>query len=176
MDSKACCGEGSCCCSSAEANRKLVIDFLYLDLSSCGRCQGTDRNLVEAVKDVSGVLKVAGYDVIVNKVNIDSKDLAIKYKFLSSPTIPVNDKDISLEVKESNCKDCGDLCGEDVNCRVWTYQGVDYNEPPKALIIDAILRDVYGNYRTENNTDSDYQIPHNLEVFFKPRVKHNRNC
>lgn len=35
-------------------NRKLVIDFLYLDLSSCRRCQATDRVLDHALDEMRG--------------------------------------------------------------------------------------------------------------------------
>ena len=142
--SSCCCGTSDCC-TPKDAKKQLIIDFLYLDLSVCERCQGANKNLEEAIKDVSGVLKVAGFDVTINKVNIKSAELAVKYEFLSSPTIRINNRDIALEVKESSCKECGDLCGESVDCRVWTYNGKDYTEPPKELIINAILKQVYGD-------------------------------
>lgn len=56
----------------------------------------------------------------------------------------MNGRDIQLEVKESLCDSCGDLCGDTVDCRIWVYQGKDYTIPPKAMIIEAILREVYG--------------------------------
>ncbi len=49
-----------------------------------------------------------------------------------------------MEGKESKCESCGDLCGDDVDCRIWLYQGKEYTSPPPAMIVDAILREVYG--------------------------------
>ena len=28
---------------------------------------------------------------------------------------------------------------------MWVYKGKEYNVPPKAMIVDVILREVYGN-------------------------------
>jgi hypothetical protein len=123
--------------------------------------------LEDAIKEVAVVLQAAGFDLVVNKINITSKELAIKYQFLSSPTIRINGRDIAMEVKETVCEDCGDLCGDDsVDCRVWTYEGTDYNVPPKAFIINAILKAVYsGTLEPEGNTD--YVLPENLKKFFE---------
>ncbi len=176
MENTSCCsGNKSGCCSSQGESKKIVIDFLFLDLDVCGRCRGADHNLEEALKEVSGVLEAAGYDVSVNKVNIEAKETAIKYRFLSSPTIRVNGKDIALDVKESVCKDCGDLCGEEVDCRVWHYQGVDYNEPPKPMIINAILQEIYGENTTVESNEDDYRLPVNLETFFNGKTHKNIN-
>lgn len=158
------CTDSGCC--SPPQIKKLTIDFLYLDLSICERCQSTEKNLDAAMDEVSTVLRAAGYELIVNKVNITSKELAMQHEFLSSPTIRVNGKDIALEVKESSCKDCGELCGDDVDCRVWTYDGIDYNEPPKALIINAILKEVYGNEGNGQKKKENYHLPENLVKFF----------
>jgi len=159
------CGENGCCSPNQE-KKKIVIDFLYLDLSVCERCQGTESNLEEAVNEVSNVLKAAGYEIAVNKINISSKELASKYEFLSSPTIRINGIDIDLDVKESACKECGDLCGDSVDCRVWIYEGVEYSEPPKAMIINAILKAIYVNNRATQISKSEYILPQNLRLFF----------
>lgn len=158
------CGCTSDCCKPTQENKKINIDFLYLDLSVCQRCQGTEDSLDGAIEDVSAVLKAAGYDITVNKIHISTKELAIKYEFISSPTIRINGKDIALELKESNCKDCGDLCGDDVDCRVWIYEDKEYASPPKEMIVNAILREVYNpGHDAEKN---EYKMPENLETFF----------
>lgn len=152
------------CCDSG-ADKKVVIDFLYLDLSVCCRCQGTDAVLAEAIEDVSTVLQSAGVEVLVNKINIVNEELAREYKFVSSPTIRVNGRDIQPRVQENSCESCGDLCGDSVDCRVWVYQGQKYTEPPKAMIVEAILREVYGPGGCEVE-DVEYVIPDNLKQFF----------
>jgi len=148
------------------------IDFLYLDLSTCTRCQGTDRSLEEALDEVSQVLKATGTEVVVNKINITSEELAIKHRFVSSPTIRVNGRDIQMEVKESLCESCGDLCGEDVDCRVWVYEGEEYTVPPKAMIIEAILNAVFGR-QDSGPAEQPYVLPENLKRFYAAkRVAH----
>ncbi|MDD4583579.1 MAG: DUF2703 domain-containing protein [Eubacteriales bacterium] len=154
------------CCGANQKRKQIQIDFLYLDLNICERCLGTDKNLDEAINQVSGVLKAAGFDIIINKVNITTKELAIRHEFISSPTIRINGKDIALDVKESLCEDCGDLCGDNVDCRVWTYNGVDYTEPPKELIVNAILKEVYSEKQRIRSKKEEYKLPYNLEVFF----------
>ncbi len=164
---KCSCGCTSDCCEPIKENKKINIDFLYLDLSICERCQGTDNSLDEAIKDVSAVLKAAGYDIAVNKVHIATKELAIKYEFISSPTIRINGKDVALELKESNCKDCGDLCGDDVDCRVWIYEGKEYTSPPKEMIVNAILKEIYNPIAEIKK--QDYKLPDNLNTFFSQK-------
>lgn len=165
-----CCSRSDVCCNSSNSSdinkRELVIDFLYLDETVCERCQGTDNSLDEALSEMNKIFEATGIDVKVNKINILSEELAIKYKFLTSPTIRINGKDIQMDYRESLCKSCGDLCGEEVNCRVWIYNGKEYTEPPKAMIIEAILKEVYGG-NTKHQVQSVYKMPENLKKFYK---------
>lgn len=167
MNDSGSCGCGTGCCGSTQQAKRLQIDFLYLDLSVCERCQGTESNLLAAVNEVSGVLKAAGYEVIVNSVNITSKALAEHYRFLSSPTIRINGRDIAMELKESACTECGDLCGDSVDCRVWIHEGAEYTEPPKAMLVNAILKTVYSEPQMSAGPEGIYVIPENLRVFFE---------
>ncbi len=146
--------------------RSLIIDFLYLDLSVCTRCQDTDTSLDEALTEVSKVLDATGIKVIVNKINVTSEELALKYKFVSSPTIRVNGEDIQMDFKESLCESCGDLCGDEVECRVWIYQGQEYSAPPKAMIIESILKEVYGGKGMKEASDDSYYVPENFKAFY----------
>ncbi len=163
------CGCSSGCCDASDEveleKKQIIIDFLYLDLSVCTRCQGTDTSLDEALLEVSTVLNATGAEVIVNKINVITEELARKYKFISSPTIRVNGHDIQMDVKESLCESCGDLCGDEVDCRVWVYQGNEYTVPPKAMIIEAILKEVYGTDSKEQE-EIKYSLPENLIKFY----------
>lgn len=160
------CGEGCCGETPATANgKRVVIDFLYLDLSTCTRCQGADNNLDEAVAEVSRLLQATGAEVILNKINVNTEALAIEHRFVSSPTIRVNGRDIQLEVKESSCGCCSDISGTEVDCRTWTHSGVDYDVPPKAMIIEGILSAVYG-VNAEPTLDEAYTLPENLRRFY----------
>lgn len=165
--SSGCCSCGSSDCCALAAKKKITIDFLYLDLTVCERCQGAESNLDKAVVEASKVLEAAGFNLQVNKVNIISEELAVKYKLISSPTIRINGRDIDLNAKETECKECGDLCGDNVACRVWEYEGKEYTEPPKAMIINAIMREVYGAPGDETTNSNEYTLPDNLKTFFR---------
>ncbi|MBC8587308.1 DUF2703 domain-containing protein [Acidilutibacter cellobiosedens] len=163
--------------SQTEEKNEIIIDFLYLDLNICTRCQGTDAGLEEAIADVAKILQLTGIEVVVNKIHIDSKEKAKQHRFISSPTIRVNGEDIQMDVKESLCESCGDLCGDEVDCRVWVYKGKEYNVPPKAMIIDAILRKVYSDKKARLNDRVDkeaYQLPENLRRFFESIEKNKK--
>ena len=161
MNSDECCSCGCGCC--APPTKQVRIEFLYLDLNTCDRCQGTEAALDTAVADVTPALASAGYRVDVQKILIDTKDMALQYRFLSSPTIRVNGRDIDAKVKETQCECCGDICGEDVDCRVWEYEGREYTAPPKELIAAGILRAAFTDAPTD---EAPYTLPDNLERFF----------
>lgn len=143
--------------------KNLKIDFLYLDLNTCDRCIATDDTLNEALTELSEVLQTLGYEPTVNKVNITTRELADQYRFISSPTIRVNGQDICGQVTENNCGCCGDLCGDTVDCRTFTYENRTYEQPPKALLMDGILRVIYGQH---SQNDTAYTLPENLERFY----------
>lgn len=180
---QACCSAPGCCGDATETAesksaatikpvenpiRRINIDFLYLDLEVCTRCQGTDDTLDQAVAEVSNILQSAGIEVVINKVNINTAALAIQYRFVSSPTIRIDGGDIAVEVKENQCDSCGDLCGDSVDCRIWTWQGVDYTQAPKAMIIDAILKAVYGSPALVVTEQKEpYTLPDNLKKFYE---------
>lgn len=170
-------GAGSPCCSpvrdtirtdGGQAERKrLDIEFMYVDLSVCTRCQGTETSLEEAISEVARILAAAGVEVAVHKIHIQSEEQALMLGFVSSPTIRINGRDIQLDVRENLCDSCGDLCGEDMDCRIWVYQGKEYSTPPKAMIIDAILREVYGGATGAPQAPSKTEaLPDNLKRFF----------
>jgi hypothetical protein len=161
-----CCNAATQCRGKVKALKILDIEFLYLDLSVCTRCQASENNLEEALAEVAAVLKAAGYKVRLRKVNVNSRELAEKYKFISSPTIRINGRDVALTLKETACKECGDLCGDDVNCRVWFYEGKEYTEPPKAMLVNAILTEVYAPSLSASVYEQKYIVPKNLEDFF----------
>ena len=166
-----CCSSSPGCCDSEEliqtTKRHICIDFMYLDLSICSRCQGTGDTLDDALAEVAAVLKAAGVKVTMNKIHVSSEEQARQLRFASSPTIRVNGRDIQMEIRESVCESCGDLCGDDVDCRVWVYQEKEYTVPPKAMIIDAVLREIYGDNGVSADTVKEFVVPDNLKRFFQ---------
>ncbi|HYE11617.1 MAG TPA: DUF2703 domain-containing protein [Patescibacteria group bacterium] len=166
---KGCCSGGTGCCNNTRpmqhSKKSVVIDFLYLDLSECTWCQGTEQSLEDALHEVSNVLKASDIEVILNKINVISEELAMKHKFISSPTIRVNGTDIQMDIKEKKCESCGDLCGDTVECRVWEFNGEEYTVPPKALIIEGILKIVFGG-EGQSKENNAYKLPENLQRFY----------
>ncbi|MBF0565373.1 MAG: DUF2703 domain-containing protein [Nitrospirae bacterium] len=123
--------------------KKLIIDFLYLDLSSCERCRSTDTVIDEALLDLRGKLP----NITVNKTQVGKDETDGSFR---SPTIRINGKDIEeilyreFKVKEdqkdNECIPCSDVCGAATLCRVYEYRGRDYNTLPKEMIQEAIAR------------------------------------
>lgn len=163
---------------------ELRIEFMYLDLTTCTRCLGTDRSLEAALELTRDVLAATGVKVEVSKIQVESAEQARELRFVSSPTIRVNGADVALELRESSCgsEACTDGCGDQIACRVWVHRGQEYTEPPPAMIVEAILRQVYGGAgETSGGPAADpgavagaaggagaesYQLPGNLERFY----------
>lgn len=134
--------------------KKLKIDFLYLDLSECKRCRATDQVLDKALDELREGLRDLK-ELRVNKIEIKSDREAKKYDFVRSPTIRINGIDIEeiltgkLRIKDNYCKSCAAVRGNSYSeitgggtcrCRIFRYNGKMYNSPPKEMIKDAIRR------------------------------------
>lgn len=159
-----CCGQHAGCCSEVH-KKEILIEFMYLDLETCERCCGTDAALVEAIDKVADLLTAAGLEPVLKKIKIESIQMAEEYKFLSSPTIRVNGRDVTSSVKENACTDCGDICGDDVKCRVWEYEGNRYEVPPIGLLVDGLLKGVYSPESLSKPAE-EYDVPENIRTFF----------
>ena len=153
------------------ARQRIKIDFLYIDLEVCERCIRTNANLEAALSEVSRLLEMAGVEVALRKTLVASEAQAQALGFFSSPTIRVNGKDIALEFRESRCASCeACACNGTVNCRVWVFQGKEYNEAPKAMIIDAILQEVYGPMPAQESSVQSREVPEDLCRFFRGKA------
>lgn len=170
-------GQARGCAPEGEAGRRrVVVDFMYLDLSECARCQETERNLDRAVSKVRWLLSETGAEVVANKVHVQTEDQALELGFLSSPTIRVNGRDIQPDVRESLCEACGILCGEECDCRVWVYQGRECLALPEGLMIDAILSAIYRSPEQEVVEPAKRlrELPDNLRRFFAGKARRRR--
>jgi hypothetical protein len=159
--------------NKSSSSNSVVVDLLFLDLSVCTRCQDTETSLDDSLEGVLELFNNIGREVKLNKIHIETKEQAIKHHFVSSPTIRVNGRDIQMEVKESHCSTCSSLTdGASVDCRVWIYNDKEYSAPPKEMIIDAILSDIY-NAQTVNilGVQKEYTLPENLVEYFSKQDK-----
>ena len=141
------------------ADRAIVIDVLSLDLETCRRCRGTEINLDSALSEVASVLDAAGLDVALRKTRVASPEQARAAGFISVPTLRVDGQDIAFALRENNRGECGEACacaGSD--CPVWLWQGEEHTVAPRAMIVDALLRAVYGSAAAGRAA-----LPQNLE-------------
>jgi len=143
----------------------LLIDFLYIDLSECERCQSSDEILDEALRELREQVHGSGISTItINKTKIASDEQARRYNMIRSPTLRINGIDIEeivndeYKIKDSYCPSCEDVTGPDCDevtgggneCRVFEYDGNEYETIPKEMIKEA-LKKVVG---IEENTSS----------------------
>ncbi len=168
---ESCCSDN--CCESSE--KKVLVEYLYLDLRTCDRCVGTDTVLEEVMATLTPVLELAGYTVDYSKTEITNAETAVQYEFLSSPTIRVNGQDICQSVSETNCGCCSEISNKDVDCRVFEHNGNTYEVPPKEMLANAILRSVFGIVEDGCSCDS-YELPDNLRSFFEGKESKKCSC
>ncbi|MFW6376319.1 MAG: DUF2703 domain-containing protein [Thermoplasmatota archaeon] len=137
---------------------ELLIDFLYVDLSECERCQSSDKTLDRALRGLREQIHDAGISTItINKTKVTSDEQAERYDLVRSPTLRIDCKDIEeivnedYEIKDNYCPSCKDVTGPDCyevtgggnECRVFEYEGKTYETIPEKMIKEAI-RDVVG--------------------------------
>ncbi|HUT96220.1 MAG TPA: DUF2703 domain-containing protein [Candidatus Paceibacterota bacterium] len=134
--------------------KKLKIDFLYLDLSTCERCGATDEVLDDALNELKPELR--GVKVVIKKTKIENDEEAKKYDFVRSPTIRINGVDIEkiltgkLDVKDNYCESCASICGDSCSestgggtqCRTVEYKDKTYEAVPKEMIKEAIRKEL----------------------------------
>lgn len=112
----------------------------------------------------------AGVQVTLQKTHVQSLEQAQALGFISSPTIRLNGQDIQLELKENACPSCSELSGAPTNCRIWVYQGQEYSVPPKEMIVDAILKAMYGGSQEDApRTSQPATAMENLRSFFEAK-------
>lgn len=137
---------------------ELLIDFLYVDLSECERCQSSDETLDRVLRELREQIHDAGISTIsIHKTKITSDEQAERYGLIRSPTLRIDGKDIEeivnedYEVKDNYCPSCQDVTGPDCyeitgggnECRVFEYEGETYETIPEEMINEAV-KDVVG--------------------------------
>ena len=150
----------------------IETELLAFDLTRCGRCVGSLDNIERAIDIVRPVLDVSGVTMNVRKLVVASEEQARQYKFVSSPTVRVNGRDIVFDTVESRCESCTDLsgCDEGIGCRVWRYRGEEYTEAPVGLVVEAILREVFGGHSdSEGDAPAYHGVPKNVQRFFRSK-------
>jgi hypothetical protein len=147
--------------------KHVLVEYLYLDLQVCDRCIGTEEVLNEVLTKLSPVLQLAGYEVEYQKTKMETAEIAQQYRFVSSPTIRVNGRDVCFNLQENPCNCCSGISGSVVDCRVFEYEGQSYEVPPQEMLAEAILKAIFGSQGTPCYPECVYVLPQNLENFYK---------
>ena len=155
----------------------MEIELLAIDLSTCTRCLGTLDNIKKAIVIVTPVFQSQGIELKAVERLIETEQEAILHKFVSSPTIRINGKDIVFETRESRCDSCSDLCGcgGGTDCRIWHYQGEEHTEAPVGLIVESLLREFNDGPRPHSLAEFK-GVPENLRAFFAGRSASAGSC
>lgn len=179
-----CCGTTASSDATETRPDILNLEFLFLDESVCKPCGGTGQALDEAVAVTAAPLAALGIALNVDRIHVATREAAIRYQLLTSPTIRLDGVDIDPELTEGECGSCGDIAGGQttVNCRTWHWKGEVYSSAPTGKIVEAIL-----NAATARNQASSgccgatsekeaYSLPGNLEGFFQARENGEHRC
>lgn len=108
----------------------MQIDFFYFDLNTCGRCQKTEINLTEALKELGLLANLRKHKLK------DHQEYVEEFGNVVSPSIFVDGKDIFKKVKTNQCDECSQICGKSVGCRVESKKSDSFS---KENIKKAIL-------------------------------------
>lgn len=150
-------------------NNNIIIQYLYLDLDLCTRCQATEQNLNAALDQLK--VLYPDHKFLLELIHIDSLEKAIAHQLVSSPTIRINGNDIAVKLVETKCGPCGDLAGTEVDCRAWEYQGKLYDDAPAQLIVDSVVDMLSRNQFSHYKKHAEYVVPSNIKEFFSSKKK-----
>ena len=119
----------------------MTIQLLYI--LDCPWCLKTKKVIRQALRELS-------VEAEIEEILINSEKKAKEYKFIGSPTIRIDGKDIQEKVDKGQCLSCEELaelwkdttqfvkqeckCG----CRLYFYKGKQYPYPPKEMIKEAV--------------------------------------
>ncbi len=98
----------------------MEIEVLYFD--GCATWHA-------AVSDLQQVLSELGLEEEVRLVRVDSREEAERLRFLGSPTVRVNGKDVESSIASE---------GFGMECRLYWVDGKPTGSPPRLWIKDAI--------------------------------------
>lgn len=118
--------------TSTGESHTLNVTFLEVDMSSagessCGECDTTHQCLDGAIAVVEPLFRELGIEIQVKRELVKTAQQARELNFQASPTIRVEGHNLTPEHQE------------DGSC-LWTWYGERTTNPPKAMIIDTLLR------------------------------------
>lgn len=118
--------------TSMVESHPLNVTFLEVDMSSagesgCGECDSTRQRLDAAIAVVKPLFRDLDIEIQVKRELVKTAQQAQALNFHASPTIRVEGYNLAPE-------------HQDDGSRIWTWRDERTTNPPKAMIIDALLR------------------------------------
>jgi len=123
----------------------MIMKVQLLYILDCPWCEKTKELIKKSLEEL-------GVKADIEEILVDSEEKARKYKFVGSPTVRINGKDVQEEVSKGRCLPCEEIaeyeeemtefvkqeciCG----CRIYFYKGRQYPYPPKEMIKEAIKK------------------------------------
>lgn len=157
----------SCGCG---VRKKMYVELLAIDMSTCERCVPTGEELKKAIEAVRPAADAMGKEIIFNEKVVSTQEEALKLGLKSSPTIRVNGRDIEQEIKESKCGSCTDIAaGTPVDCREWHYKGEVYSHPPVQMLTEALTSELLKPDSKYTEAEPLSELPENLVKFFETK-------
>ncbi|PIY97202.1 MAG: hypothetical protein COY66_00715 [Candidatus Kerfeldbacteria bacterium CG_4_10_14_0_8_um_filter_42_10] len=130
----------------ADFSKKIIVEFLYADLSRCIRCQMSYTSLEASLNHLQDAIAELGMKVELKKIPIATKEEAEQHGFTTSPTIKINGKDLEEIIHgrprhtKSYCGSCSAVCDTETECRTFSYDGKIYEYIPRKMIVEAIRK------------------------------------
>jgi hypothetical protein len=162
-----CVGKEESFLSSPKLKKQVVIEFLYLDQETCDPHRASEQNVLEALKEISSLLSSTGFEISLRKIQIDTLEQAVALGFQNSPTIRVNGREVELSYSRKECPSCGENGLGETSCRLWNFQGTGYQYLPKALLVGAILREIF----EQDGSPERKTAPTTMKNFFRLKME-----
>jgi hypothetical protein len=121
--------------------RKLAIEWRHYAKAgeTCERCSATGSNLSAVVAALRDELAREGIEVTLTETLLPAS-LINQSNMILVNDVPLEDLLGEVAVAENSCASCSCLTGEETMCRTVEYQGKTFEEIPKELIRQALMK------------------------------------
>lgn len=147
--------------NAAPVAGRLEVEFLSVEMSaatgttSCSSCDTARSRLDAAIDAIRPVLDAVGVSVAVSERSVETEREARALRLTGSPTIRVGGVEVKPEHRGM---------GEDG--RVWSWNGEEHALPPRAMLVDAILRGYA--FQRGSGTINALEVPPYIGQYLKP--------
>lgn len=139
------CGGGTC---EPEITKTVKLNMVFDDGTDTGKREDMNQTILNALESMRTFLDDNRIRIQFNSVKLINEEQAKLLGFGTLPTILINGADIQPEYKENPC-----VCCAEKEITGWMYKGIEFEIPPKELVIDALIETIYGKPEAVLKTD-----------------------